>query len=187
MNEIQKKSDNSFRSRNTSKNNKKDNSEKDNDDILRQLSQITPSDDKSFESPMISKNLPKFFEYKSINNLPKNENKNQEKNEQKSNDKDNSLTNNKYLILNQKLQYLCSIIQSSNINIKKYDDLKEFNKYLYDNNLILNYHEPINILFDTISQLIFYIQRELKNNDLLMSEIKRLKNNKNDNEVLIYK
>ena len=189
MNKIQKKNDNSFNSRNSSNNNKKDFSMKDNDDIIKQISQITPSNDKSFESSDISKNLPQYFEFKKdTNRLSKKSNISpfdcQES--YKENNVDNSLINNKYLLLNQKLQYLCSIIQASNINIKKYDDLKEFSKYLYDNNFLLNYHEPIMILFDTISQLIFYIQRELKNNDILMSEIKRLKTNKHDNEQLIY-
>lgn len=191
MKETQKNNDNSFHSRNESKNNKNDNSEKDNDDILRQLSQITPSEDKSFDSPMITKNLPKFFDYKINTNDLSQKNSNpftsiQESIKQNTYENDNSIINNNYLLLNGKLEYLISIIQASNINIKKYDDLKEFNRYLCDNNLILNYHEPINILFDTISQLIFFIQRELKNNDILMSEIKRLKKDKKDNEKLMY-
>ena len=83
---------------------------------------------------------------------------------------DNSTNTNKNLFLNRKLKYLCSLIQSSNINIKKYDDLKQFDKYLYNKNLVQNFDEPINILFDIICDLIFYIIKEIRNNDILMKE-----------------
>ena len=79
------------------------------------------------------------------------------------------------------------MIQISNINIRKYDDLKQFNKFLEDKNSILNVFEPINILFDIINELIFVIQKELRNNDMLMKELKRFKYNKNENEKQIYK
>lgn len=182
MNDVQITNNNSFLTKKTVPNiiiNKSPDQE--NDDIIKQLSQISPSEDKSFESSLLlTKNIPKFFDYKSDDNLfskdsniPQNE--------------DNSLINNKHLILKKKLKYLCSLIQSSNINIRQYDDLKLFNKYLNNSNLIQNHHEPINVLFDIISELIFYIQKELKNSDILMREIKRLKNSRNDNDKLIYK
>ena len=151
---------------------------KDNDDIIKQLSQITPSDNKSFESSLIlSHNIPKFFEFKSDeillskdNNIPSEE--------------ENSLTNNNHLILNKKYKYICSIIQSSNFNIKNYDNLRNIKKYLNIN--LQTLYEPINILLDVIIELIFCIQKELKNNNILMKEIKRLKYNESNNGKTIY-
>ena len=43
---------------------KNSNLSSDNDDIIKQLSQITSNDDKSFESSLISKNIPKYYEIK---------------------------------------------------------------------------------------------------------------------------
>jgi hypothetical protein len=51
----------------------------------------------------------------------------------------------------------------------------------------MNHYKPINILFDIINELIFYIKKELKNNNILINEIKRLKYNRSDNEKQIYK
>ena len=189
MTEIHKSNDNSFISRNKSNNNRNSNMEQDNDDIIKKLSQITPNEDKSFESSIISKNLPKFYD---INYLSKDSNitpfidAKEILDDNNFDDKKTSRKNNK-LLLNQKLKYICSLIQISNINIKKFNDLMQFNKYLYDENLIVNHNEPINILFDIISELVFYIQKEMKNNDLLMKEVKRFKYNKNDDERQIFK
>jgi hypothetical protein len=185
MTEVHKSNDNSFISRN----NRKSNTDQDNDDIIKKLSQITPNEDKSFESSIVSKNLPKFYDMnyfsKDSNITPFFDNK-ELFGENNCDDKNTSQKNNK-LLLNQKLKYICSLIQISNINIKKYKDLMQFNKYLYNDNLISNHNEPINLLFDIISELIFYIQKEIKNNDLLMKEIKRHKYNKNDNERQIFR
>ena len=101
--------------------------------------------------------------------------------------KENSIITNKHFPLNQKLKYLCSLIQINNINIKKYDDLKDFNKYFSNDVLKPNQLEPINILFDIISELIFYIQRENKNNDILMKELKIIKHKRADQENVINK
>ena len=192
MNENLQGINNSYHSRNVSNENKKNFPEQDNDDIIKQLSQITPDDDKSFESSlMMTKNIPKFYEYKCDNNgLSKDSNITKSvllhDIDQKNINEENLLSNNKYLLLNHKLKFICSLIQTSNINIKKYDDLIQYNTYLENINL-LNHYEPINILFDIISELIFVIQKEIKNNNILMREIKRLKYYKNDNEKLIYK
>ena len=139
----------------------------DNDDIIKQLSQITSNDDKSFESSLILKNIPMIYD---MNNFSKDNNNNNLSNRnmygisnlKNSPVKENSIITNKHFPLNQKLKYLCSLIQINNINIKKYDDLKDFNKYFSNDVLKPNQLEPINILFDIISELIFYIQREVK-------------------------
>ena len=177
------------------------NFEQDSEDILRQISQITPSQDKSFDSPVIfTRNRTIFNDYNiDINQLVRDNNislfNSQDDKTTKSNKPENildesynTLINTKQLALNQKLKYLCSLIQISNINIKKYDDLKQFsNKYLENKNIMLNIFEPTNILFDVINELIFVIQKELRNNDILMKELKRLRYNRNDNEKQIYK
>ena len=178
--------------------------EPDSDDILRQISQISQSDDKSFDSPVVfTKTRTLFHDYNiDINQIAKDNyvfpfDKFEESYKKSKYIKKESgtldmnenelLINNKQFTLNQKLKYLCSVIQISNINIRKYDDLKQFNKYLKDKNSILNVFEPINILFDIINELIFVIQKELRNNDMLMKELKRFKYNKNENEKQIYK
>ena len=181
-------------------NNRQSNLEQDSEDILHQISQITPSQDKSFDSPVIfTRNHTIFNDYNiDIHQLVKDSNislfNSQDdktiKNIKPENILDESntiLINTKQLTLNQKLKYLCSLIQTSNINIKKYDDLKEFNKYLEDKKILLDIFEPINILFDVINELIIVIQKELRNNDILMKELKRLRYNRNDNEKQIYK
>ena len=182
--------------------NKKSNIDQDSEDILREISQIAHSEDKSFDSPVIiSKNKPIFNDYnididqlaKDNNissfssNYEKNNKRNQIKKEIILDEQNNISINNKQLSLNQKLKFLCSLIQTSNINIRKYDDLIEFNKYLEDKNNIINIFEPINVLFDVINELIFVIQRELKNNDILMGELKRYRYNRSINEREIYK
>ena len=182
--------------------NKKNNVDQDSEDILREISQIAHSEDKSFDSPVIiSKNKPIFNDYNiDIDQLAKDNNissfsSNYEKNNKRNHikkeiilDEQNNISiNNKQLSLNQKLKFLCSLIQTSNINIRKYDDLIEFNKYLEDKNNIINIFEPINVLFDVINELIFVIQRELKNNDILMGELKRYRYNRSINEREIYK
>ena len=152
MNENLQGINNSYHSRNVSNENKKNFPEQDNDDIIKQLSQITPDDDKSFESSlMMTKNIPKFYEYKCDNNgLSKDSNITKSvllhDIDQKNINEENLLSNNKYLLLNHKLKFICSLIQTSNINIKKYDDLIQYNTYLENINL-LNHYEPINILF----------------------------------------
>ena len=162
----------------------------DNDDIIKQLSQITSNDDKSFESSLTSKNIPILYDKnnfsKDINSVFSERNKyqNEIKNMKKNPD---LLINKKYFPLNQKLKYLCSLIQTFNINIKKYDDLKEFDTYFSKDILKPNQLEPINILFDIISELIFYIQRELKNNSILMNEIKLIKQKRTEQETIINK
>ena len=172
------------------------NFEQDSEDILRQISQITPSQDKSFDSPVIfTRNRTIFNDYNiDINQLVRDNNislfnshdDKSTKNNKPENildDSYNTSTNNKQLSLNQKLKYLCSLIQISNINIKKYDDLKQFsNKYLENKNIMLNIFEPTNVLFDVINELIFVIQKELRNNDILMKELKRLRYNRTENE-----
>ena len=176
---------------NSNRKNKNSNLSSDNDDIIKQLSQITSNDDKSFESSLISKNIPKYYDInnysKDINISKKNKNIYETKNLKHSLDEENPLINNKYFPLNQKLKYLCSLIQIFNINIKKYDDLKDFNKYFSNDILKPNQLEPINILFDIISELIFYIQREIKNNNILMKELKISKNKRTEQENLINK
>ena len=177
------------------------NFEQDSEDILRQISQITPSQDKSFDSPVIfTRNRTIFNDYNiDINQLVRDNNislfnshdDKSTKNNKPENildDSYNTLTNNKQLSLNQKLKYLCSLIQISNINIKKYDDLKQFsNKYLENKDIMLNIFEPTNVLFDVINELIFVIQKELRNNDILMKELKRLRYNRTENEKQIYR
>ena len=180
---------------------KKDsNFEQDSEDILREISQIANSEDKSFDSPVIfTKNKPIFNDYNiDIDQLVKDNNfssfiSNYDKYNKKNNIKNETiedydkLINNKQLSLNQKLKYLISLIQTSNINIRKYDDLRKFSKYLEDKNSIVNIFEPINILFDVIHEFIVVIQKELRNNNILMKEIKRLKYNRSINEREIYK
>ena len=175
--------------------NRKSYVEQDTEDIIKKLSQITPSDDKSFESSLINtKNLPykldKNFLLKNNNIEPFNifqEINNDKYSKNYNIGIDDAYINNKQISLNQKLKYICSMIQISNINIKNYDNLRQFFKYLYNNDLIMNHYEPFNILFDIINELIFYIKKELKNNNILMNEIKRLKYNRSDNEKQIYK
>ena len=178
---------------NSNRKNKNSNLSSDNEDIIKQLSQITSNEDKSFESSLISKNIPKYYDMNNysndinINISKKIKNIYEIQNLKHGKDEENPLINNKYFPLNQKLKYLCSLIQIFNINIKKYDDLKDFNKFFSNDILKPNQLEPINILFDIISELIFYIQRELKNNDILMKEIKISKNKRVEQENLINK
>ena len=178
---------------NSNRKNKNSNLSSDNEDIIKQLSQITSNEDKSFESSLISKNIPKYYDMNNysndinINISKKNKNIYEIQNLKHGKDEENPLINNKYFPLNQKLKYSCSLIQIFNINIKKYDDLKDFNKFFTNDILKPNQLEPINILFDIISELIFYIQRELKNNDILMKEIKISKNKRVEQENLINK
>ena len=156
---------------NSNRKNKNSNLSSDNEDIIKQLSQLTSNEDKSFESSLISKNIPKYYDMNNYSNdinihiSKKNKNIYEIQNLKHGKDEENPLINNKYFPLNQKLKYLCSLIQIFNINIKKYDDLKDFNKFFSNDILKPNQLEPINILFDIISELIFYIQRELKNNN----------------------
>ena len=165
-------------SRNTHMKKKSNNFISDNDDIIRQLSQITSNDDKSFDSYLTSKNIPILYGmnyYPDVinDNLSKKDrNFYSNKNFKNSTEYENISINTKHFPLNQKLKYLCSLIQIFNINIKKYDDLQDFSRYFSNDILKPNQLEPINILFDIISELIFYIQREVKNNDILMKEIK---------------
>ena len=194
MTDEQKNNDNSYESLK----NKKSYLESDTQDMIRQLSQITQSDDKSFESSMMNtKNFPKFYEFISDKNkLSKDSNLTTLTPAQIFNEKDlkinydindNSLINNNYTKLNQKLKYICSLIQISKINIKKYDDLRQFNKFIYKNDIIINDYDPINILLDVITELVFYVQKKVKDNDILMHEIKRLRYNMNDKDKQIYK
>ena len=175
--------------RNYSYKKKNNNISSDNDDIIKQLSQLTSNDDKSFESSLISKNIP-YLDDINLNISEKNNNDlnnvKDTRNLKKNIEKGSSLIDKKHFPLNQKLKYLCSLIQIFNINIKKYDDLLQFNRYFSNDNLKPNQLEPINILFDIISELIFYIQRELKNNETLMEEIKKIKYIKTEKERLIY-
>ena len=178
------------------------NFEQDSEDILREISQIARSEDKSFDSPVVfTKNKAIFNDYNiDIDQLAKdndissfssnyenNNKKNKIKNEKTLDYDNNMLINNKQLLLNQKLKYLCSLLQTLNINIRKYGDLKQFNKYLEDKTSFINIFEPINILFDIIHELIVVIQKELRNNNILMKEIKRLRYNRSINEREIYK
>ena len=116
--------------------NKNNNFSSDNDDIIKQLSQLTSNDDKSFEYSLMSRNIPFLYDMNNLskdfinNNISeKNTNFLGIKNLKKNPDEERLLINNKYFPLNQKLKYLCSLIQIYNINIKKYDDLQEFSKY----------------------------------------------------------
>ena len=195
--------DTNYDYKNKTNNNRESNFEQDSEDILRQISQITPCDDKSFDSPVVfTKTNTIFNDYNvDYNQLAKENNLNSfsifdEKYNKKNSsiiknesffEENEMLINTKQLTLNQKLKYLCSLIQISNINLRKYDDLKKFNKYLVDKNNILNIFEPINILFNIINELIFVIQKELRNNDMLMKECKRLRYTRNENEKQIYK
>ena len=175
-------------SRNLRKKKQTNNLSSDNDDIIKQLSQITSNDDKSFESSLTSKNIPILYDINNYSDvINNNRNLYKNKNIKKTLDEENILINNKHFPLNQKLKYLCSLIQIFNINIKKYDDLQEFSKYFSNDKLKPNQLEPINILFDIISELIFYIQRENKNNDILMKELKIIKHKRADQENVINK
>ena len=182
---------------------RQNNFEQDSDDILHKISQISSSDNKSFDSPIVfSKTGTLFRDFNTeTDNIGKEPNitpfisleeksiykNNNIKNENILDEENNILISNKQLNLNQKLKYLCSLIQISNINIHKYDDLKQFNKYLDDKNTIMNLFEPVNILFGVINELIFVIQKELRNNDILMKELKRHRYIRNENENKIYK
>ena len=178
------------------------NLEQDSEDILKQISQIIQSEDRSFDSPVIfTKTQTLFHDYNvDLNQIAKDynilekfeenykrENYKKEKSLDLNLNENDLLKNNKQITLNQKLKYLCSLIQISNINIRKYDDLKQFNKYLEDKNSVMNYFEPINLLFDIINELILVIQKELRNNDMLMKELKRYRKIRNEDENTIYK
>ena len=179
--------------------NRDSNFEQDSEDILREISQIAHSEDKSFDSPVVfTKNKAIFNDYNididqlakdnDISTFSSNFEKYNKKNKNKTLDyHNNMLINNKQLLLNQKLKYLCSLLQTLNINIMKYGDLKQFNKYLEDKTSFTNIFEPINILFDIIHELIVVIQKELRNNNILMKELKRLRYNRSINEREIYK
>ena len=178
----------------------------DNEDVLKQLAEITMSDDKSFESPIImdsSKTI--FYDYKidlkqmaKDNNVPltpsatkekpdknKLENEKQKKYmkdvlEQKNNVEKNSGR------LNQKLKNICSSITYSNIYLKQFEILMQFTKYIDDRLFVLYYFEPINELFDIISELIYIIQKQLTSNELLTNELQNYKcNNKICNEKIL--
>ena len=191
-------------SKNIINTNRDSNFEQDSEDILRQLSLITPCEDKSFDSPVIITKSKAFFNDYNIdyNQLAKENNINsfcslEEKSNKKNsiikndNSKDEDeyemMINNKKSILNRKLKYLCSLIQISNINVRKINDLKQLNKCFEDKNNLLNIFEPINLLFNIINELIFVIQKEVRSNDILLKELKRLKYSRNEDEKQIYK
>ena len=182
------------------------NFDQNNEDILKQLAEITLSDDKSFESPIImdsSKTL--FYDYKidlkqmakdnNITSTPSAVKENFDKKkvesekqnkymkdilEQKNNVENNSSR------LSQKLNNICSSITSSNIYLKQFDILMQFTKYIDDRLFVLYYFEPINELFDIISELIYIIQKQLTSNELLSNELQNYKcNNKICNEKVL--
>ena len=179
------------------------NFEQDSEDILRQLSQMTPCEDKSFDSPVVITKTKAFFNDYNIDysQLAKENDINsfitlEEKNDRKYAtikkddiilDENELMINNKQAILNRKLKYLCSLIQISNIKVRKINDLKQLNKCFEDKKNLLNIFEPINLLFNIINELIFIIQKELSNNDILLKELKRLRYNREEDEKQIYK
>ena len=175
------------------------------DDILKQLAEITISEDKSFESPFIMNNSQTlFYDYKiDMNQIAKENNVSVtpstikeikkikgDKEKQKKYMKEvlsrkNNIENNAEK-LSQKLNIICSSITYSNIYLKQYDILMHFTKYIDDKLMVLYYYEPIDELFDIITELIYIIQKHQSSNESLTNELQDFKsNNKVCNEKVL--
>ena len=175
------------------------------DDIFKQLAEITISDDKSFESPFILNNSQiMFYDYKiDMNQIAKENNisvtpsaikevnKIKGEKEKRKNYMKEVLSRKKNIEnnaekLSQKLNIICSSITYSNIYLKQLDILMKFTKYIDDKLMVLYYYEPIDELFDIITELIYIIQKHKTSNELLANELQDFKhNNKVCNEKIL--
>ena len=170
--------------------------------IMKQLEQLSFSEDKSFDDPtsfqksrINVKNGTKELINTLFSNIPKQNsndiNKINDTNFFNSNINsliNNNINNNKYYveniefndkkeILNLKLENILSTLRLSDIkiNIKYYSSLFKFKDYLKDNNLIINCYPQLNDLFNIIIELLFIIKKEYEKNEMNNNH----KNNKN--------
>jgi flagellar motility protein MotE (MotC chaperone) len=153
------------------------------DFIMNQLELLTFTEDKSFDDPTIlqkSRTNIKNGNKELINNLYLNI---QKENESKSNNyiniesiEYNGDYNNKKDILKLKIDNIITSLRllEIKVNNKYYISILKFKNYLKDENLLTNYFEHFNDLFNLIIELIFIIKKEIEKTD-----INNIKNQKN--------
>ena len=153
------------------------------DFIMNQLELLTFTEDKSFDDPTLlqkSRTNIKNGNKELINNLYLNI---QKENESKSNNyiniesiEYNGDYNNKKDILKLKIDNIITSLRllEIKVNNKYYISILKFKNYLKDDNLLTNYFEHFNDLFNLIIELIFVIKKEIEKTD-----INNIKNQKN--------
>jgi len=153
------------------------------DFIMNQLELLTFTEDKSFDDPTLlqkSRTNIKNGNKELINNLYLNI---QKENESKSNNyiniesiEYNGDYNNKKDILKLKIDNIITSLRllEIKVNNKYYISVLKFKNYLKDENLLTNYFEHFNDLFNLIIELIFIIKKEIEKTD-----INNIKNQKN--------
>ena len=153
------------------------------DFIMNQLELLTFTEDKSFDDPTLlqkSRTNIKNGNKELINNLYLNI---QKENESKSNNylniesiEYNGDYNNKKDILKLKIDNIITSLRllEIKVNNKYYISILKFKNYLKDENLLTNYFEHFNDLFNLIIELIFIIKKEIEKTD-----INNIKNQKN--------
>ena len=153
------------------------------DFIMNQLELLTFTEDKSFDDPTLlqkSRTNIKNGNKELINNLYLNI---QKENESKSNNyiniesiEYNGDYNNKKDILKLKIDNIITSLRllEIKVNNKYYISILKFKNYLKDENLLTNYFEHFNDLFNLIIELIFVIKKEIEKTD-----INNIKNQKN--------
>jgi len=153
------------------------------DFIMNQLELLTFTEDKSFDDPTLlqkSRANIKNGNKELINNLYLNI---QKENESKSNNyiniesiEYNGDYNNKKDILKLKIDNIITSLRllEIKVNNKYYISILKFKNYLKDENLLTNYFEHFNDLFNLIIELIFIIKKEIEKTD-----INNIKNQKN--------
>ena len=153
------------------------------DFIMNQLELLTFTEDKSFDDPTLlqkSRTNIKNGNKELINNLYLNI---QKENESKSNNyiniesiEYNGDYNNKKDILKLKIDNIITSLRllEIKVNNKYYISILKFKNYLKDDNLLTNYFEHFNDLFNLIIELIFIIKKEIEKTD-----INNIKNQKN--------
>ena len=156
--------------------------------LMKQLDQLSLTEDKSFDDPFSFKknnithqtsgDLIENF-YLNMDQQPK-ESKEKDITKITFNSIDNIGNNGKKEILKLKLDNILTSLRLSDIklNIKYYGSLLKFNDYFKDSKLINNYYEQINDLFNIIIELIFVIKKESEKNE---------SNNKNNKNLTIAK
>ena len=153
------------------------------DFIMNQLELLTFTEDKSFDDPTLlqkSRTNIKNGNKELINNLYLNI---QKENESKSNNyiniesiEYNGDYNNKKDILKLKIDNIITSLRllEIKVNNKYFISILKFKNYLKDDNLLTNYFEHFNDLFNLIIELIFIIKKEIEKTD-----INNIKNQKN--------
>ena len=151
------------------------------DILMKQLDQLSLTDDKSFDDPSsfkknITINQGNFDLIENFySNMQQQKLKDREMSKITFNSIDNIEYNGKKDILQLKLDNILTSLRLSDIklNIKYYGALLKFNDYIKENKLIQDYYEQFDDLFNIIIELLFLIKKEYEKNESF------IKNNKN--------